>query len=215
VMGATKRLAEMVARAQGQTQGLTPARGRFISVRFGNVLGSSGSVVPLFKEQIAAGGPLTVTHPEMRRFFMTIPEAAQLVLEAAAMGRGGEIFVLEMGPPVRIADLARQMILLSGLKTEDIRIEFSGVRPGEKLYEELSAHEETTVSTSHSQIRVFSGRNVSAEALERSLEALRLEIEEGDAEAVLSRLKELVPDYNPSDFLLRRALRERARGVFA
>ncbi len=123
--------------------------------------------------------------------------------------------MLEMGPPVRIADLARQMILLSGLKTEDIRIEFSGVRPGEKLYEELSAHEETTVSTSHSQIRVFSGRNVSAEALERSLEALRLEIEEGDAEAVLSRLKELVPDYNPSDFLLRRALRERARGVFA
>jgi FlaA1/EpsC-like NDP-sugar epimerase len=211
VMGATKRLAEMVCQAQGQASGC----GRFMAVRFGNVLGSSGSVIPLFKQQIAAGGPLTVTHPEMRRFFMTIPEAAQLVLEAAAMGRGGEIFVLEMGAPVRIADLARQMILLSGLKPEDIRIEFSGIRPGEKLYEELSAHEEATVPTSHSQIRVFSGRNVSAESLARSLEALRLEVEEGDAGAVVSRLQELVPDYNPSDFLVRRAFQERARGVFA
>jgi FlaA1/EpsC-like NDP-sugar epimerase len=211
VMGATKRLAEMVSQAQGQSSG----NGRFISVRFGNVLGSSGSVIPLFKQQIAAGGPLTVTHPEMRRFFMTIPEAAQLVLEAAAMGRGGEIFVLEMGAPVRIADLARHMIQLSGLKPEDIRIEFSGIRPGEKLYEELSAHEEATVPTSHSQIRVFSGRNVCVEALARGLEALRVEVEEGDPAAVVDRLKELVPDYNPSGFLQRRAYRERARGVFA
>jgi FlaA1/EpsC-like NDP-sugar epimerase len=211
VMGATKRLAEIVCQAQGQSSGC----GRFMAVRFGNVLGSSGSVIPLFKQQIAAGGPITVTHPEMRRFFMTIPEAAQLVLEAAAMGRGGEIFVLEMGEPVRIADLARQMILLSGLKADDIRIEFSGIRPGEKLYEELSAYEETTVPTSHSQIRVFSGRSVAVEALARNLEALRLEVEEGDAGAVVSRLKELVPDYNPSGFLLRRAYRERARGVFA
>ena len=140
----------------------------------------------------------------MRRYFMTIPEAAQLVLEAAAMGRGGEIFVLDMGPPVRIADLARQMILLSGLKPDDIRIEFSGIRPGEKLYEEFSGYEETTVPTSHSQIRVFSGRNVSAEALARNLEALRLDVEEGDAGAVVERLKALVPDYSPSAFLLRR-----------
>jgi FlaA1/EpsC-like NDP-sugar epimerase len=206
VMGATKRLAEMVCQAQ---------TGRFMAVRFGNVLGSSGSVIPLFKQQIAEGGPLTVTHPEMRRFFMTIPEAAQLVLEAAAIGHGGEILMLEMGPSLCVTDLARQMIELSGLKPEDIRIEFCGIRPGEKLHEELSAYEEDTLPTSHSQIRVFSGRSVCPDALDRNLEALRLEVEDGDARAVVARLQQMIPDYTPSVYLMRRVGRQESRGVFA
>ena len=170
IMGATKRMAELVCLAAGEAE----PRIKFLAVRFGNVLGSSGSVIPLFQRQIAAGGPVTVTHPEMRRFFMTIPEAAQLVLQAAAMGAGGEVFVLNMGEPVRILDLARKMVLLSGLRPDiDIRIEFSGVRPGEKLYEELSAYEEDTLPTPHSQIRIFTGRGVAREALARCLEDLR------------------------------------------
>jgi FlaA1/EpsC-like NDP-sugar epimerase len=211
VMGATKRLSEMVVQSMAGTSRGT----RFMAVRFGNVLGSSGSVIPVFRQQIAAGGPITVTHPEMRRFFMTIPEAAQLVLEAATMGRGGEIFALEMGEPMRILDLARKMVLLSGFEADDIRIEFSGIRPGEKLYEELCAYEENTLPTRHSQIRVFSGPSLAAGALERSLEALRLAIQEGDAGGVLQALKELVPGYNPSDSVLRRALEARAHGAFA
>jgi FlaA1/EpsC-like NDP-sugar epimerase len=219
VMGASKRLAEMVvqsmaaaATAPGRASA-TAGRTRFMAVRFGNVLGSSGSVIPAFRQQIAAGGPITVTHPEMRRFFMTVPEAAQLVLEAAAMGRGGEIFALEMGEPVRILDLARKMALLSGLQPgRDIRIEFSGIRPGEKLYEELSACEESTRPTPHSQIRIFSGLPLPAGQLTRSLENLRLAMSEGDAEGVLLHLKVLVPGYNPSDFLLRRVLRRACEG---
>jgi FlaA1/EpsC-like NDP-sugar epimerase len=185
---------------------------KFAAVRFGNVLGSNGSVIPLFKHQIAAGGPITVTHPEMQRFFMTIPEAARLVLQAAAMGRGGEIFVLDMGEPVRIVDLARKMILLSGLKPdEDIRIEFSGIRPGEKLYEEVSALEENTAPTPHAQIRVFSSREVSIERTWGSLEDLRMHSEARDRVGVVLALKEMVPDYNPSSFVLRQALQEKAK----
>ena len=200
VMGATKRLAEMACLASG---GLGSAT-RFMAVRFGNVLGSSGSVIPLFRQQIAAGGPLTVTHPEMRRFFMTISEAAQLVLQAAALGSGGEIFVLNMGQPVRIVDLARKMVLLSGLRPgEDIRIEFSGIRPGEKLYEELSAYEENTEATPHSQIRVFTGPRLPAGALARSLEDLRHQVDARDAGPLVLTLKELVPDYNPSSMILK------------
>jgi FlaA1/EpsC-like NDP-sugar epimerase len=201
VMGATKRLAELISSTGGP---------RFRAVRFGNVLGSNGSVIPLFKRQIASGGPVTVTHPEIRRFFMTIPEAAGLVLQAAAMGHGGEIFVLDMGEPVRIQDLARNLILLSGLKPDiDIRIEFSGIRPGEKLYEEVSGLEENTVPTSHSQIRVFTGRGASPDTISRCLEELRRATEARDAAAVVLSLKELAPDYNPSSFLLRRAFKAR------
>src|SRR5439155_12992252 len=149
VMGATKRIAELVV------QGLQNGTCRFAAVRFGNVLGSNGSVVPLFLEQIARGGPVTVTDPEVTRYFMTIPEAAQLVLQAAALGSGGEIFILDMGRPVRILDLARQMIRLSGYEPEeDVPIVFTGLRPGEKLHEELVGAEEAVTSTSHDLIKV-------------------------------------------------------------
>ena len=212
IMGATKRAAELVCLAAGQEDWRT----RFLAVRFGNVLGSNGSVIPKFQRQIAAGGPVTVTHPEMRRFFMTIREAAQLVLQSAAMGAGGEVFVLNMGEPVRILDLARKMILLSGLRPDtDIRIEFSGVRPGEKLYEELSAYEEDTRPTPHSQIRIFTGRGVAPEILARSLEDLRCFIDARDAGSVVMCLKELIPDYNPSAFVLRKALGEADRRTMA
>lgn len=151
VMGATKRLAEIVCQEEASRSGTT----KFTAVRFGNVLGSSGSVIPLFKKQIREGGPVTVTHPEITRYFMLIPEAAQLVLQASLLGEGGEIFVLDMGDPVRIADLAATMIRSSGLLPgEDIEIVFSGLRPGEKLYEELLADSEKTIPTSHRKISI-------------------------------------------------------------
>ena len=203
IMGATKRMAELVCLAAGQPE----TRTRFLAVRFGNVLGSNGSVIPRFRQQIAVGGPLTVTHPEMRRYFMTIAEAAQLVLQAAAMGAGGEVFVLDMGEPIRILDLARKMILLSGLQPDlDIRIEFTGIRPGEKLCEELSAYEENTLPTAHSQIRVFTGRGVAREALSRCLEDLRDAVEARDTEGAVFCMKELIPEYSPTTFVLRRAV---------
>jgi FlaA1/EpsC-like NDP-sugar epimerase len=186
VMGATKRVAEMIC--QAQDSGST----RFLAVRFGNVLGSSGSVIPNFRRQIEAGGPVTVTHPDMRRYFMTIPEAAELVLQAALLaplkpGAGGEIFVLEMGEPVRILDLARKMVLLSGLRPDiDIPIVFSGTRPGEKLYEEVKALEENTSTTPHSQIRVFSGPSASRAFLRRTLEELERATGERDAASVVA-----------------------------
>jgi FlaA1/EpsC-like NDP-sugar epimerase len=156
VMGATKRLAEMTCQALSARGGHT----LFSTVRFGNVLGSAGSVIPKFQEQIARGGPVTVTHPDIIRYFMSIPEAAQLVLQAALMGDGGEIFVLDMGEPVRIADLARDMIRLSGASEADVRIEFTGLRPGEKLFEELLASDETTRPTHHPKVRIARARPV-------------------------------------------------------
>jgi FlaA1/EpsC-like NDP-sugar epimerase len=158
VMGASKRLAEMVC------QGLQAESGtRFVMVRFGNVLGSSGSVIPKFRQQIASGGPVTVTHPEITRYFMSIPEAAQLVMQAGLMGNGGEVFVLDMGDPVKIVDLAKDMIKLSGFDIDDIKIKFTGLRPGEKLYEELLADDEHTLPTPHKKLRIASVKSVNEE----------------------------------------------------
>jgi FlaA1/EpsC-like NDP-sugar epimerase len=206
VMGTTKRIAELILRA------LQNGRTKYVAVRFGNVLGSNGSVIPIFKKQIASGGPVTVTHPEMRRFFMTIPEACQLVLQAAAIGRGGQICVLDMGQPVKIVDLARNLILLSGLRPdEDVKIEFTGMRPGEKLYEELSSLHEDTVPTEHEKIRIFIGNAIEEEDLQGWLDSLHEICDARDMGRLVVALKEIVLDYNPSTHLLRRVLRPRAR----
>jgi FlaA1/EpsC-like NDP-sugar epimerase len=192
VMGASKRLAELVCQAlqqDGKTQ--------FVIVRFGNVLGSTGSVVPRFREQIARGGPVTVTHPEIQRFFMSIPEATQLVLQAALMGKGGQIYVLDMGEPVKIADLARQMIRLSGFSEDDIRVEYTGLRPGEKLYEEPLADAETTLPTPHPKLRIAQVRPPqNGELLAEVLEWLGAAREEEPAR-VREWLKRWVPEYAP------------------
>jgi FlaA1/EpsC-like NDP-sugar epimerase len=201
VMGATKRFAERMV------QSLQNGSTRYAAVRFGNVLGSNGSVIPIFREQIAAGGPVTVTHPEMQRFFMTIPEAAQLVLQASSMGRGGEIFVLDMGRPVKIVDLARNLILLSGLRPGvDIDIEFTGLRPGEKLYEELAAFEESTAATEHEKIKSFLAPTAPWEEIAGGLARLRDLCERRDRFGLVLWLKECVPEYNPSAHLLREAM---------
>ncbi len=201
IMGLTKRVAELLI--HGMQNGET----RYVSVRFGNVLGSNGSVIPLFKSQIAGGGPVTVTHPDMRRYFMTIPEASQLVLQASTMGTGGELFVLDMGQPVRIVDLARNLILLSGLRPDhDIRIEFTGTRPGEKLYEELNTLDEETLPTWHEKIKIFAGNGVPPEGMTPHIDSIRLYCEERDTRALILHLKDLVPDYNPSGHILRSIL---------
>lgn len=195
VMGASKRCAECillsVARASGRP---------YVAVRFGNVLGSSGSVVPIFKQQIAAGGPVTITHPEMRRFFMTIPEAVQLVLQAATLGKGGEVFVLDMGQPVRIVDLARDLITLSGLRPdEDIEITFSGIRPGEKLFEELFIEGETYQRTRHQKI--FMGQSAAQitqnPKLWQNIERLITAAQARNDKVIRPLLQQTVPEYQP------------------
>ncbi len=191
VMGASKRLAEMVCQSL-QSSGDT----RFVMVRFGNVLGSTGSVIPKFREQIAQGGPITVTHPDITRYFMSIPEAAQLVLQAGLMGRGGEIFVLDMGEPVKIVDLARDLIRLSGFTEEDIRIEFTGLRPGEKLYEELLADNEHTLLTPHPKLRIAKAQQADAAWLEKLLGWV--ESTSMSDEQVRAALQEWVPEYQPT-----------------
>lgn len=196
VMGATKRMAEMACEVlQRQGNGTTC----FQMVRFGNVLGSTGSVIPKFQEQIANGGPITVTHPEITRYFMSIPEAAQLVLQAASMGKGGEIFVLDMGEPVRIVDLAKNMIRLSGYTEADITVEFTGLRPGEKLYEELLADNENTLPTHHQKLRIAQARQVQNE-FELFVETLRQTqtvTHHSDVE-VRHLLKQWVAEYQPT-----------------
>lgn len=203
MMGATKRAAELLVRSLQLEDGT-----RFVAVRFGNVLGSNGSVVPIFKEQIAAGGPLTVTHPEMRRYFMTIPEASQLVLQAFSIGKGGEIFVLDMGEPVKIADLAKNLILLSGLQPgNDIEIRYTGLRPGEKMFEELNLQDERLVPTSHCKIRSYvSDSDLDAQHIQSSLRSLHQISERQDVASLVLTLKELIPDYNPGSMLLKAAL---------
>jgi FlaA1/EpsC-like NDP-sugar epimerase len=197
VMGASKRLAEMVCQALQPSKILTGEGGtRFVMVRFGNVLGSTGSVIPTFRAQIARGGPVTVTHPEITRYFMSIPEAAQLVLQAGLMGQGGEIFVLEMGEPVKITDLARDMIRLSGFTEDEIRIEFTGLRPGEKLYEELLADSEHTLVTPHPKLRIAQARQADAAWLAQLLEWVSASVMEDDA--VRAALSRWVPEYRPN-----------------
>ena len=191
VMGASKRIAEQVVTLHGKAGGT-----QFITTRFGNVLGSNGSVIPLFRRQIQEGGPVTVTHPEVTRYFMTIPEACRLVLEAASMGHGGEIYVFDMGQPVRIADLADKMIRLSGLVPgKDIEIVYSGLRPGEKLYEELLAGAEDTLPTHHPRILIGKVRSSDDARLHVFLDELPGLIRKGDADAAVRRMKELVPEY--------------------
>jgi FlaA1/EpsC-like NDP-sugar epimerase len=200
VMGASKRAAEMVVSALAAQHPAT----RLVAVRFGNVLGSSGSVIPKFKEQIAAGGPVTVTHPDIIRYFMTIPEAARLVLQAAAIGQSGQVLVLDMGEPVKIVDLAQQLIRLAGHTPEEIRIEFTGLRPGEKLYEELLADDDDTVPTVVPRLRVarLAQRPAQDEALAALLGFAAAGTGAEDAE-VRDRLHALVPEYRPAGDALR------------
>ncbi|WP_341226346.1 nucleoside-diphosphate sugar epimerase/dehydratase [uncultured Arcticibacterium sp.] len=192
VMGASKRVAEMYIQSLSLQQNST----RFITTRFGNVLGSNGSVIPLFKRQIESGGPVTVTDPEIIRYFMTIPEACQLVLEAGTMGKGGEIFVFEMGEPVKILNLAKRMIRLSGLEPgEDIDIEFTGLRPGEKLFEELLNDAESTKPTHHPKILIAQVRPNSLEEISSAINSLRKSLNGATAMELVMVLKDIVPEY--------------------
>ena len=197
IMGASKRVAEMITLNHSSC---AVSRTRFMAVRFGNVIGSAGSVVPLFKKQIEEGGPVTVTHPDVTRFFMTIREAAQLILQAGAMGSGGEIFILDMGTPVKIVDMARDLISLSGFEPdEDIKIEFIGLRPGEKLYEELITADENAQPTQHPKILMLKGTGCDLELLNGKIQALSALAVTQDAALIRSKLQEIVPDYAPSD----------------
>jgi FlaA1/EpsC-like NDP-sugar epimerase len=195
VMGATKRLAEMCVQSLSASH---PDGTRFMAVRFGNVLGSSGSVVPVFTKQIAAGGPVKVTHPDVMRYFMTIPEAVGLVLQSAAQGKGGEIFLLDMGKPVRILDLARQLIALSGqIPNQDIRIEFTGLRPGEKLFEELCYEGENIIPTRHPKINRLVSDASPLEQVRHKLNELVWQSNLLEPDQLKSLLKWAVPEYKP------------------
>jgi FlaA1/EpsC-like NDP-sugar epimerase len=197
VMGATKRVAELLVEGQNGGGNKKP---KFMIVRFGNVVGSVGSVVPLFKKQIEKGGPVTVTHPDMTRYFMTIPEACQLILQAGAMGEGGEIFILDMGTPVKIVDMARDLIRLSGFEPDtDIQVEYIGLRPGEKLQEELITEGEGIVPTSHEKIMVLRSESPDLLGLNGSIDKLAGMSYEQDVRAIIAKLQEIVPEYSPGD----------------
>tara|TARA_B110000114_G_C14838604_1_gene295718 strand:- start:32 stop:637 length:606 start_codon:yes stop_codon:yes gene_type:complete len=199
-MGATKRAAEMYCEAMNGT-----SETKFIATRFGNVLGSNGSVIPLFKKQIREGGPLTVTHKDVTRFFMTIPEAVQLVLEAGTMGKGGEVFVFDMGESIRIYDLAEKMLKLSGLEEgKDIEIRFTGLRPGEKLYEELLTSEENTIETHHPKIMIAKLSSENQEASIKKISELILLFDGQNNEALVKMLKEIVPEFKSQNSIYTR-----------
>jgi FlaA1/EpsC-like NDP-sugar epimerase len=191
IMGSSKRIAEMSIQCLNKK-----SQTRFVTVRFGNVLGSNGSVIPIFRNQIANGGPVTVTHPEMQRYFMTIPEASQLVLQAATMGQGGEIFVLDMGEPVKIVDLARDLITLSGFRPgEDIEIKFTGMRPGEKLFEELSITGENMQPTRHPKISAWENIPAQQDVLDKTVEKLLAVADHNDYQEIVKYIKQVVPEY--------------------
>jgi FlaA1/EpsC-like NDP-sugar epimerase len=201
IMGASKRAAEQIVRSIGKTAVV----GSYVSVRFGNVLGSNGSVVPLFQQQIAAGGPVTVTHPDMRRYFMTIPEAVQLVLQASGMGKGAEVFVLNMGEAVKITDLARNMIRLAGYEPdEDIEIRFIGPRPGEKLCEDLMLDSEQTLPTYHEKIKILQATDVESSSVDDWIRRLLHLLDRRQESVLIDHLAELVPEYQPAKNLTRR-----------
>ena len=197
VMGATKRLAEMYTQSMNQLEGV---KTKFIATRFGNVLGSNGSVIPLFKKQIERGGPVTVTHPEITRYFMTIPEACELVLEAATMGQGGEVFVFDMGESVKIIDLAKKMITLSGLRVDkDIEIRYTGLRPGEKLYEELLNNDENTLPTHHPKILIAEVNTPSYAYMEVATNDLNHLLSSGNNNSIVAKIKEIIPEYKSNN----------------
>lgn len=200
VMGASKRIAEMYVQSLNKSAN---HRTQFVTTRFGNVLGSNGSVIPYFKKQIAAGGPVTVTHPDIIRYFMTIPEACRLVLQAATMGTGGEIFIFDMGQQVKIADLAKRMILLSGLVPDvDIKIAFTGLRPGEKLYEEVLSDKETTIETTHNKIRISMVEPTDYDILSTNLRPLIRNAVRVNVDESIKIMKLIVPEFisNNSEF---------------
>ena len=195
VMGCTKRLAEIYVQSLGLSieQGRTPGKTRFVTTRFGNVLGSNGSVIPRFRDQISKGGPVTVTHPDITRFFMTIPEACRLVMEAATMSTGNQIFVFDMGKPVRIIDLAKRMIQLSGAKNVEVR--FTGLRAGEKLYEEVLNDEEITLPTFHPKIKIAKVREYDYDTVCQDIDELVGLGRSRDDMAIVGKMKAIVPEF--------------------
>ena len=198
IMGCTKRLAEIYV----QSLSLAKKGTRFVTTRFGNVLGSNGSVIPRFKEQIAKGGPVTVTHPEINRFFMTIPEACRLVMEAATMSRENQIFVFDMGEPVLIAELAKRMIRLAGFEPDkDIKIQYTGLRPGEKLYEEVLANEENTLPSFHSRIRIAKVREYEYASVEPVFQKMFKVAQDVDVDALMALMEDTVPEFSHSNNL--------------
>ena len=197
VMGATKRFAEMYTQSMNQLEGMHT---KFIATRFGNVLGSNGSVIPLFKKQIERGGPVTVTHPDITRYFMTIPEACELVLEAATMGEGGEVFVFDMGESIKIINLAKKMITLSGMRVDrDIEIKFTGLRPGEKLYEELLSTDENTLPTHHPKILIAKVNVPSYSYMDIQMNLIQEILVAGDNNELVSKIKEVIPEYKSNN----------------
>ena len=198
VMGASKRIAEMYCQTLSEV-----SKTKFITTRFGNVLGSNGSVIPLFKKQLENGGPITVTHPEVTRYFMTIPEACQLVIEASTMGKGGEIYVFDMGKSIKIIDLAKKMIQLAGLEVnKDIDIKITGLRPGEKMYEELLSNEENTITTHHPKILIGKVKLSDYNTVNQLVKQLLLQLEEQNNENIVKQMKLIVPEFvsNNSEF---------------